>query len=64
MVVLSTSPTRLITRNSGNKHSLANNNVNFVIECDDSNIWYATDRESASLTLLLARGIIYLTELL
>lgn len=44
MVVLSTSPTRLITRNSGNKHSLANNNVNFVIECDDSNIWYATDR--------------------
>lgn len=44
MVSLSQSPIQIITHIKDNPNSLVNNNVNYIIESTDGNIWYATDR--------------------
>ncbi|MDE7154002.1 MAG: response regulator [Muribaculaceae bacterium] len=44
MVSLSQSPVQIITHVKDNPNSLVNNNVNYIIESSDGNIWYATDR--------------------
>lgn len=44
MVSLSPSPVQIITHSKDNADSLVNNNVNYIIESSDGNIWYATDR--------------------
>ncbi len=44
MVSLSPSPVQIITHFKDNHNSLVNNDVNYIIESSDGNIWYATDR--------------------
>jgi len=44
MVSLSPSPIHIINHINDNPNSLDNNNVNYIIETSDENIWYATDR--------------------
>ena len=44
MLNLSPSPAQIITHITNNANSLVNNNVNYIIESSDGNIWYATDR--------------------
>lgn len=43
MVNLSPSPVHVITHIKNEHNSLKNNNVNYIIESADGNIWYATD---------------------
>lgn len=43
MVDLSPSPIQILTHINENSNSLVNNNVNYIIEASDGNIWFATD---------------------